>query len=82
MSQEVQGFNYAFVSTNLRGDGVPEGRWSHGRSLDGNGEFHVVKAEPMGGLPQLAPPDPRGHAQTEQMLMDGALLANLRDSLS
>ena len=72
-SEEVKDFNYAFVSTNIRGDGTPIGRWTEGRSLDGKGEFHIKKAEPLGGEPQLAAPDPRGHAQTEQMTGSGII---------
>jgi Mn-containing catalase len=72
-SEEIKDFNYAFVSTNIRGDGTPIGRWTEGRSLDGKGEFHIKKAEPLGGEPQLGAPDPRGHAQTEQMTGSGII---------
>lgn len=70
-TQELQDFSYAFVSTNIRGDGTPRGRWTSGPSLDGKGEFHVKRAEPLGGEPKLAAPDPRGHAQTEQLTTEG-----------
>ena len=72
-SEEIKDFNYAFVSTNIRGDGTPAGRWTSGTSMDGKGEFHVKKAAPLGGEPKLAAPDPRGHAQTEQMTTDGLI---------
>src|SRR5690606_34607704 len=65
-AEEVQGFNYTFVSTGLTGD-LPTGRWTQGPSMDGKGEFKVEKATPVGGEPMLGPPDPRGHAQKEQM---------------
>lgn len=70
-SQEAPGFNYAFVSTYIGGETTTAGRWASGPSLDGNGEFHVQQAAPLGGEPTLAPPDPRGHAQKEQMTGQG-----------
>lgn len=79
-SQEVQEFSYAFVSTNLRGDGTPEGRWTQGPSLDGKSEFRVVKAEPLGGEPRLGPPDPRSFAQAEQMLTGSNFALSSSDS--
>jgi Mn-containing catalase len=66
-TEEVQDFSYAFVSTNITGDSQARGRWSEGPSIDGKGEFKFVKAEPKGEEPQLSPPDPRGHAQKEEM---------------
>jgi Mn-containing catalase len=80
-SEEVQNFNYAFVSTNIRGDGSPVGRWMEGKSLDGKGEFHLVMAEPMGGEPRLAPPDPRGHAQKEQMPVQDSVMGMVADKI-
>ena len=41
--------------------------------MDGKGEFHVKRAGPLGGEPKLAAPDPRGHAQTEQMTGEGLI---------
>ena len=72
-SEEVKDFNYAFVSTYLGTEGTPQGRWTQGTSMDGKGEFHVKKAEPLDGEPVLAAPDPRGHAQTEQMTGGGLI---------
>ena len=43
-------------------------RWGHGESMDGKGEFKVQPAAPVGGLPKLAPPHPKGHAQVEEMM--------------
>jgi len=79
-SEEVQGFNYSFVSTNISGDSQAMGRWSQGPSIDGKGEFKFVKAEPLGGEPQLGPPDPRGHAQTEEMM--GNPMVNPMDNMA
>lgn len=75
-AKENQEFNYAFVSTKINDeDGAAErmksARWGNGPSMDGKGEFRVIPATPVGGLPKLAPPDPRGHAQQEQMKGSG-----------
>jgi Mn-containing catalase len=42
-------------------------RWTTGPSVDGKGAFSFLPAMPLGGEPQLAPPIPEGHAQTEEM---------------
>lgn len=80
-SQEVQQFSYAFVSTSVNDIGTPNGRWTQGPSIDGKGEFHVVKAEPMGGQPKLAPPVPEGHAQKEQMTLTDSIMGNIKDTM-
>ena len=74
-------FDYAFITTNLGGT-TPEGRWTHGESLDGKGEFHVLKAEPYGDEPKLGPPVPKGHAQKEQMTVMDSIIGNIKDTLS
>lgn len=81
-SNENQDFSYAFISPNIDGTGTPSGRWTQGPSLDGKGEFKVLKAEPYGDEPKLAPPVPEGHAQKEQMTMTDTILGNIKDSLS
>jgi Mn-containing catalase len=48
--------------------------------MDGKGEFHIRRAEPLGGEPHLGAPDPRGHAQTEQMTTNG-LMAKAKHKL-
>ncbi|PYE51196.1 manganese catalase family protein [Deinococcus yavapaiensis] len=65
---EQRGFSYAFVSTGTPDLETPQGRWTSGPSLDGNGEFRVEKARPLGEEPVLAPPMPEGFAQKEQMI--------------
>jgi len=80
-SEEVQGFNYAFVSTYIGNEPTPAGRWVSGPSLDGKGEFHLEKAAPLGGVPVLAPPDPRGHAQKEQMTTTDAMMGTISDKV-
>jgi Mn-containing catalase len=82
-SEEVQQFAYAFVSTNINKPEPQPGRWTSGPSIDGKGEFSFVHASPMGGEPELGPPDPQGHAQTEQMTgHEGkGMLDNIKDVL-
>jgi Mn-containing catalase len=66
-AQQKQEFAYSFVSTAIGDLATPEGRWTHGPSLDGKAEFSVIKATPHGQEPKLAPPRPEAHAQLEQM---------------
>ncbi|KUG09451.1 manganese catalase family protein [Solirubrum puertoriconensis] len=80
-SEENQNFNYSFVSTYIGNDTTEGGRWTSGPSIDGKGEFRVEKAQPLGGIPQLAPPEPRGHAQTEQMTATDAMLGTVADKV-
>jgi len=80
-SEEVQGFNYAFVSTYVGNEPTPAGRWVSGPSIDGKGEFHLEKAAPLGGVPVLAPPDPRGHAQKEQMTAVDSVMGIISDKV-
>jgi len=65
--QENQEVNYVFVNTLVGDLPAPEGRWTSGESLDGNGEFGIQPAEPRGDVPTLPPPAPIAFAQTEQM---------------
>lgn len=66
-TQENQDFSYAYVATGVEGAPVPEGRFTHGTSLDGKGEYKLVQAQPLGGEPSLAPPMPEGYAQTQDL---------------
>jgi Mn-containing catalase len=75
-SQEKGEFAYSFVSTGVDGVEPPQGRWTQGQSLDGKGEFSVLRATPYGQEPKLAPPRPEAHAQTEQM-QDGLGMGGL-----
>ena len=81
-SKENQEFSYAFITPNIDGSGTPEGRWTHGTSIDGNGQFSVLKAQPYGDEPKLAPPVPEGHAQTEQMTITDTIIGNVKDAFS
>jgi Mn-containing catalase len=69
--QEDQDVSYAFLTTFLDGEGMPEGRWSQGPSLDGAGEFRMERARPAGGEPSLSSPPPESFAQREQIAADG-----------
>ncbi|ARS35416.1 manganese catalase family protein [Pontibacter actiniarum] len=87
-AEENQEFNYAFVSTKVNDmDGAAEemknARWGSGKSMDGKGEFKVVTATPHGQEPKLSPPDPRGHAQKEQMMGGaGGMVDKVKNKLS
>ena len=65
--EEMTRFSHTFFSTAIDGIAPPEGRWTHGRSLDGKGEYRVEKLRPMGEEPSLAPPIPEAYAQVEEM---------------
>ena len=65
--QEKTEFRHTFFSTAVDDAAPPEGRWSRGPSLDGEGEYRVAKLKPMGEEPQLGPPIPEAYAQTEEM---------------
>ncbi|QNF35592.1 manganese catalase family protein [Adhaeribacter swui] len=81
-SSENQDFNYTFVSTNIADGTTPEGRWTSGPSIDGKGQFTVQPIQPLGDEPQLAPPDPRGHAQTEEMMGPlGTVMGKIKDAI-
>jgi Mn-containing catalase len=67
---EKQEFSYAFFSTSLGEKAPPSGRWTHGPSLDGNGEFSLFVNKPLGQVPHLATPPPEGYATEEQMSGD------------
>jgi Mn-containing catalase len=64
---EKQEVSYAFLTTAVDGGQVPEGRWSHGESIDGRAEFTTQPARPAGGEPTLSSPPPESYAQTEQI---------------
>jgi Mn-containing catalase len=65
-AMENQEFNYSYFVTSTDGR-YPEGRWSHGPSIDGKGEFKPHRVEPMGEEPVLGPARPDSGNQTDQM---------------
>ncbi len=58
--------SYNFYSTSVDGS-YPEGRFTHGPSLDGKAEYTVFQNKPMGEEPKLGPARPDSGAQTQQM---------------
>lgn len=72
-AKENDEFNYVFLSTAKDGQPLTEGRWTSGPSLDGKGEYSQRLAEPLGQVPQLAPPLPSAYAQNEQMSAQGGV---------
>jgi Mn-containing catalase len=66
-TEELQKFSYMFMGTERHGAPVPPGRYSQGPSLDGKGQFHFEKMEPLGEEPVLGPARPDSGAQREQM---------------
>ncbi|WP_162054201.1 manganese catalase family protein [Pontibacter pamirensis] len=71
-AMENQEANYTFMSTRLDCKPETDGRWTHGKSLDGKGMFKYELGRPQGQEPELAAPAPKGHAQKEQMMGSGA----------
>jgi Mn-containing catalase len=65
--QEKHEFAYSFLTTTVDGASAPEGRWSHGPSIDGRGEFHAEPARPLGDEPVLSSPAAESYAQKEQI---------------
>lgn len=66
---ENQEFNYAFLATGIEPQPAPDARWAKGPSLDGKGKFTYVKqAKPQGEKPTLGAPNPKGHAQVDQIM--------------
>ncbi|MBZ9898266.1 MULTISPECIES: manganese catalase family protein [unclassified Mesorhizobium] len=65
--QELRDVSYAFVNCFVDGVPPPEGRWSSGKSIDGNGEFTTVPGQPMGEEPMLGSPRADSGAQSEQI---------------
>jgi Mn-containing catalase len=65
--QEKSEFSYAFLTYGADGVVDPEGRWTHGQSIDGRGEFRTEPARPLGDEPVLSSPAAAGYAQTEQI---------------
>ncbi len=65
--KEHEKFNYNFFATEKNGAPPESGRWTHGPSLDGKGEYSVFQNRPMGEEPALGPARPDSGAQTQQI---------------
>jgi Mn-containing catalase len=80
-SEKIQDVSYDYFFHGIEGVEVPEGRFTQGPSLDGNGEFRIRASKPMGQQPMLAPPIPQAYAETQQMLTtDGFSSTELKSS--
>ncbi len=66
-SVEYPDYNYTFISTQREPAPDPMQRWTTGPSIDGHANFSYAPASPVGGEPKLGPPEPKAHAQAEQM---------------
>ena len=64
---ELGEFSHTFLSTAIGGIASPQGRWTHGSSLDGKAEYDSRVLQPMGAEPSLGPPIPQAYAQVEEM---------------
>ncbi|MEJ8800465.1 manganese catalase family protein [Pontibacter sp. H249] len=85
-SQENHEYNYAFVSTKVNDDDgsvdeMRNSRWGKGKSMDGKGEFRVDLGLPQGDLPNLAPPNPKGHAQVEQLNGQAGMINKIKSKM-
>jgi Mn-containing catalase len=82
-AMEAKEFSYVFLDTRVGPDARPiEGRFTHGPSLDGKGEFSIRNAEPMGTEPTLAAPQPSGFAQKEQMTAAAGVLGAIKHAVT
>jgi Mn-containing catalase len=66
-SQENRDFSHVYLGFTRDGAQPPEGRWTEGRTLDGEGEFSMRAHEPLGEEPDLGKARPKSGAQTEQI---------------
>jgi Mn-containing catalase len=66
-TQEAGEFAYAFVSTRREPVADPGEPWTTGPAPDGKGTFRFQPAEPVGGIPELAPAPDQAHAQLEEL---------------
>ncbi|HEY8596834.1 MAG TPA: manganese catalase family protein [Thermomicrobiales bacterium] len=86
-TQENKDFSYAFFSTGVNEVPTPEGRWTAGPSLDGQGQFSVFVNKPLGQEPLLGPPRPEGYVEAQQMTggaegVLGKVAEKIKDTLS
>jgi len=66
--QQVQDFQHLYVDTRIGDDVMPlEGRFTSGPTLDGQGQFGIAPAEPVGDRPELPPVAPETFPQNEQL---------------
>jgi Mn-containing catalase len=80
-TQENQEFAYEYL---VHSDGeVPgDARWTSGSSVDSKGKFGVREAEPMGGVPELAPAEARPELHSTPIPAKGGVLRKAKDALT
>jgi Mn-containing catalase len=64
---ENQDYSYAYLGFTQDGAEPPQGRWTEGQSIDGNGNFSMRPMEPQGQEPNLGPARPETFAQQGQI---------------
>jgi Mn-containing catalase len=65
--QENQDYSYVYLGFTQDGAAPPQGRWTEGPSLDGNGRFSMRPHEPQGQEPKLGSARPNSGAQQGQI---------------
>lgn len=65
--EEKREFSYAYLGFKQDGSEPAPGRWSEGRSIDGNDSFETRNMEPLGEEPNLGRARPGTGAQAEQL---------------
>lgn len=66
--QQNQDFQHVYLDTRIGDDAQPlEGRFTDGPTLDGQGQFGIMPAEPLGDRPTPPPPAPETFPQNEQL---------------
>jgi len=66
-SQENQEYSYVYLGFTKDGAEPPRGRWTDGKSIDGNGSFSLRPMEPQGREPDLGPARENSGAQSAQI---------------
>ena len=76
-------YAYVFYDGRIGDDVEPlQGRFTHGPSLDGKGEYTIRNAEPHGTEPTLAAPQPGGFAQKEQMTAATGVVGAIKHAIT
>ncbi|MBB3175137.1 Mn-containing catalase [Endobacter medicaginis] len=67
--QSLENTEYSYKFFGSAADGTPPeaGRWTHGKSIDGNGTFSVFQNRPLGEEPSLGPAPPQSGAEKQQI---------------
>src|SRR5690606_34247524 len=65
--EENREFSYAYLGFKQDGSEPAQGRWSEGKSIDGNDTFSTRNMEPLGEEPNLGRARPGTGAQAEQL---------------